>query len=181
MPEPVSLNQARAHLRVLHDDEDDLISSIIVTAREQVEADTELVIMPRRVTEAFYGFKSPLVLRKCWPIAATPNLAVAYTDLAGASQTVTGAQLFTSTWPAKVMPAINTNFPQAFRQPESVRVSIDCGYAEDAVPAALVQAMLLLIGHWFANREAYASGQVGEEIELGYHALIARPSRHIIG
>src|SRR3546814_18653480 len=46
-------------------------------------------------------------------------------------------------------------------------VTYTAGYAPEEVPVALVQAMLLLIGHSFSNREAVSVGNTGSEIPLG--------------
>lgn len=181
MAEPITVAAAKAHCRVLHDDEDSAFTHLIAAARETVEKDTDIVIVERRITIPFDRFANPLVLRKAWPIAATANLAIDYTNLAGAAATVTGAQLFSMVWPAQVIPAIGTSFPQAILQPESVRVGVNCGYAEGTVPFDLVQAMLMLIGHWYDNRETVIVGTISGEIALAYNHLIAPHARHIVG
>src|SRR3546814_4682688 len=53
-------------------------------------------------------------------------------------------------------------------------ISYTAGYAPEEVPVALVQAMLLLIGHSFSNREAVSVGNTGSEIPLGVESLCIR-------
>src|SRR3546814_2053287 len=53
-------------------------------------------------------------------------------------------------------------------------VTYPAGYAPEEVPVALVQAMLLLIGHSFSNREAVSVGNTGSEIPLGVESLCIR-------
>src|SRR3546814_11207118 len=53
-------------------------------------------------------------------------------------------------------------------------VTYTAGYAPEEVPVALVQAMLLLIGHSFSNREAVSVGNTGREIPLGVESLCIR-------
>src|SRR3546814_13092774 len=53
-------------------------------------------------------------------------------------------------------------------------VTYTAGYAPEEVPFALVQAMLLLIGHSFSNREAVSVGNNGSEIPLGVESLSIR-------
>ncbi len=46
MSEPVSLAEAKAHLRVEHDDEDKLIQGLISTAREYCEGFQNVTLIP---------------------------------------------------------------------------------------------------------------------------------------
>ncbi|MFP7572289.1 head-tail connector protein [Marivita sp. S2033] len=59
----------------------------------------------------------------------------------------------------------------------STVISFTSGYgAPQDVPATLRQAMLLLIAHWYDNREAVTIGAAGTALPMAVDALIA-PSR----
>lgn len=53
---------------------------------------------------------------------------------------------------------------------ESYLSGVGCDVAADPLPPALRQAALLLIGHWYANRESTTNGR--SEIPFGVSALI---------
>lgn len=46
------------------------------------------------------------------------------------------------------------------------------------MPQAIKQAMLLMIGHWYATREAVNIGNIVSELPIGARALLA-PYRRI--
>lgn len=149
MAEPVSLATAKAHLRVLDDHEDGLITGYIVAAREWVENYTGHILVRREVTDehAAFGAFFDLMRRPFDP----DTVAILYTDTDGAAQTVSDVTVSGR----RVRPAFNAWWPST-RPYTAVNVSYIAGYAEGEVPQSLIQAMLLLIGHWFANREAVA-------------------------
>jgi uncharacterized phiE125 gp8 family phage protein len=54
-----------------------------------------------------------------------------------------------------------------------VEIQVVVGYgAEDAVPQEYKQAILLLLGHWYENREQVTVGEVAREIPMGVEALL---------
>lgn len=84
--EPVTLDEAKAHLRVVHSFDDQLISSLITSAREVVELNTG-----RALAEAGYLWASdsgrfPVEL-PLWPIETLS--AVTYADDAGVRHPIT--------------------------------------------------------------------------------------------
>ena len=61
-----------------------------------------------------------------------------------------------------------------------VEITFTAGYGGTAaaVPAAIRQAMLLLIGQWYDNREAVTVGAAGSPMPMAVDALLA-PYRRI--
>lgn len=61
--------------------------------------------------------------------------------------------------------------------PSRYRVTYDAGFTagtgdEWEAPEDIKQAVLLLVGHWFENREAVVVGTITAEVKLGVDALI---------
>ena len=53
------------------------------------------------------------------------------------------------------------------------RLTYQAGYPEGETPAAAIQAMLMLIGHWYQNRESVQIGAVATvEIEMSTRNLL---------
>ena len=59
-------------------------------------------------------------------------------------------------------------------RPHAVTVQFDCGYAAGSVPPKVLEALRLLTGHWYENREAVSVGVVTSEIQLAYSYLIQK-------
>jgi uncharacterized phiE125 gp8 family phage protein len=70
----------------------------------------------------------------------------------------------------------------------SVKVRYSAGYSSEAVPDsdaqplphAIRQALLLLVGHWYKEREAVSVGSIVNEMPFGVEALL-RPKRISLG
>jgi uncharacterized phiE125 gp8 family phage protein len=153
MAEPVSLAEAKAHLRVTSDHENTLIESYIVAAREWVENYTGYILVSRQIVETFSSWGGPLTLHNR-PISALGEIT--YTDADGDETVYADGVLRTFTYPAKIYPPSGSTFP-TLGTDGGITVNYTAGYATAAdVPHALKQAMLLLIGYWHVNREAEA-------------------------
>jgi hypothetical protein len=103
--EPISIEEARKHLRVDSETDDDLINDKIGAAREWVEDYTGLFLVRREVTERVSGFGSAARLR-AWPVAADQPVSIAYRDRFGDTQTISGAAIRATTRPAILYPAV---------------------------------------------------------------------------
>lgn len=66
-------------------------------------------------------------------------------------------------------------WPQTYTREDAVRVTWAAGYGPAAtdVPAAIRQAMLLMIGHWFENREASVVGVSVTDLPMAVNSLLA--------
>lgn len=173
--EPVSLAQAKLHVRTDLDDDDAAINDAIAAARQWVEERTGRQLLPAtwRLTLNCQP-AGCVVLHRAAPLISITS--VTYTDTAGATQTLavtTGYRLDADRTPARLWPAYSTPWPYVREGPAAFSVTFRSGYVDaDAVPKALKQAMLLLVGHWYVNREAIIAGQV-MSTPTGVDSLIA--------
>ena len=163
--EPVSLATARAHLRVLDDNEDALIESYIRAAREWVENYTGHILVRRTIEQPFRnGFSTYFELFHR-PVVSVASIG--YTDTDGAAQTLADFAVTTGSYPFRVYP----DTQPSIRTNSMVTVTYTAGYAEGEEPQALIQAMLLLIGHWHAHRESVVIGETANEVPMAVESL----------
>uniref|UniRef100_A0A6M3K180 Putative head-tail connector n=1 Tax=viral metagenome TaxID=1070528 RepID=A0A6M3K180_9ZZZZ len=77
--------------------------------------------------------------------------------------------------PGRISLAYGKSWPTTTLRPvNGIKVTFTAGYGDAAssVPAAVRQAMLLLIGHLYENREAVVTGTMVNEMPLGVSALL---------
>jgi uncharacterized phiE125 gp8 family phage protein len=176
--EPISLADAKAHLRVTHDAEDDVISALIAAAREYAEGYQGRGLVTQTWEAVFdrwpfrgLGPGDPIVLPGGRLASVT---SVKYTDPDGAEGTMDPGDYVVDTLrePGRVYLAYGANWPSLRAVPNAVRVRYVVGADAADVPLATRQGMLLLIGHWYANREAVAVGTIANEMPVGARPLL---------
>jgi len=175
MAEPVTLDEAKAQLRIIDDtSQDTLIEGYILSAREYVEEEAGEILVARTVVDAFDQFTTPLRLRS-WPVAANAEVELSYIGGDGAAVDVTGARLAATSRPARLSPGAGSAWPAVTPGADVVTVTYPAGYAfPEDVPQRLKQAILLMVGHFYVNREAAAAGSAVQEVPLGVATLIRK-------
>jgi len=162
--EPITLAQAKDHLRVVVPEEDAYITSLIIVARSTLEGVIHRSISPQRLAIGADAFYPQRGLPR-FPAAPTPNVVVTYYDQDGAQQTLPDTDYFLDPYveppQLHLLPGITA--PRTQVRAGAVRVEYDAGYADldatqeelaAAVPAPLKQWMLLAIGAFYEHREA---------------------------
>jgi uncharacterized phiE125 gp8 family phage protein len=173
--EPVTLAEAKAYLRVEHDDDDDVIAALVAGARMHVEAQTRRAL----ITQTWR------LARDIWPpdgrlaVVPVPLNAVAAAriyDEDGAPQAI-DTQAFTIDKGAA--PAIVAFAPWSLPGPgravAGIELDVEVGYGDAGtdVPQALRQAIKLLVAHWYENRGLIAVGHTVAVLPASVAALIA--------
>ena len=144
---PITLGQAKMHLRVYDDsNEDVLISDLIATAAERVENICGFVIEQRTETFSFDRFTTSLLINRR-NVSGTPTLAYIGSD--GVATAYTDFRAYKSFgWtflaPVSTWPTINAS-------PGLITVTAVIGGG--TVPQGVERAMYLMIADWFENRE----------------------------
>lgn len=170
--EPVSLAEAKAHLRLEASTDDTTIAALIPAAREYVETTTGRSLVTRTLELMLNGFPAgPIVLSRA-PVQAVSS--VTYYPLAGPSEAMDPAVYLVNETDAEIA-ALRYPWPATAARPDAVRVRYVAGYGDpEDVPAMVKQAILLLVAHWFSNREAVIVGVQGgtREIPIGVGRLL---------
>lgn len=170
--EPVTLAEAKLHLRVDSSAEDTLITMLIVAAREMAEMKTgrQLMTATLRVTLDQFpsqvwcndgsGFSLPgnAILLPRSPVTAVTSIK--YADSAGVLQTIDAANYAVDldSEPVRITPASGSVWPCPIDQIGAVQINFTAGYASAAaVPSSIKQWILMLVGSGYAQRESFAT------------------------
>lgn len=170
--EPITLAEARSHLRLeatgspaAHED-DDYVTALIQAAREKVEIDTGRALVQRTMRLRVNTWDYEI----CLPYAPLLSVtSVEYYDNDGTLQTLSTSiyDVVTDETPGKIRRAYNQSWPLHRSQENAIQITYVAGYADDGasptdyranIPAALKQAMYLIIGDLYENREGQIVG-----------------------
>lgn len=153
--EPVTLAEARVHLR--NDDEsydDTYITNLIVTARKLCEKYCNRVFVTQtwQQNESKFGAYIDLKVNKVQSVTS-----ITYIDIAEVEQTLPTANyqvdLLSDT--ATIYEGVSAGFPSISTSTiNPIKITYVCGYGlAAAVPQDIKQAILLMISHLYENRE----------------------------
>jgi uncharacterized phiE125 gp8 family phage protein len=172
--EPLTLGEAKAFIRVAHDDDDDIIAALIAGARIHIEAQTRRALITqtwRIVRDAWpeNGRLAPL------PVPLATLVAARIYKASGATQTI---DLAGFTLDSAAAPAMLSFTRGALMAPErraaGIEIDITCGHGDTAedVPEPLRQAVRLLVAHWYEHRGLVTLGTESAILPASVAALI---------
>jgi uncharacterized phiE125 gp8 family phage protein len=168
----VTLTVAKAHVRRTDTAEDSIIGVYLAAAIRWVEDYTGHILSEREVVAAFTEFGDYLTIH------ATPNVvisSIAYTNTDGDIADFAYFAYPSGINPVKIYP--DDDWP-SIEDNSAILVTYTAGYEADEVPDALNHAVLLLVGHWYANRGAVQEGDFAE-VPLAVTSL-CRPYRGVV-
>jgi len=178
---PVSLAEAKAHLRVDHDDDDVVIEAYIAAAVDHLDGWTG--ILGRCLVEQTWRQDYAAVCRVLQlPLGpVTEVVSVSFEDTAGATVTVDPAD-YDLIVDAGGRACVE--FATGVLMSGPVRITYKAGYpntTDDAlastVPPAIKVAIMLMVGNWYEHREA-VSDKGFAELPFGASVLLA-PYRRV--
>jgi uncharacterized phiE125 gp8 family phage protein len=153
-----SLEEAKAHLRVEHDDDNDYIEALVETATNMIDGPDGWLgraLITQTLEWRGDEFGSCDIRLPYPPIAAI--VSVKYDDSDGVEQTVSSAdyRLVGQSSLPRLALTYGSTWPAARWQNEAVRVRYTAGYgdASDDVPAPIRHAVLLMVSELYENRE----------------------------
>jgi uncharacterized phiE125 gp8 family phage protein len=184
--EPLTLQEAKDHLRLDGDDENPLVSAYLTAAREWAEEATRRQFVPATLRFALDEFPrchtkyrrhgQPEFDRHAILLPSPPLVSVSsinYVDAAGVTQLLSPAdyQVDAYSTPGRVAPAFAKSWPIARRQMNAVTITIVAGYA--AVPERAKSLIRLLLSHQYENREPVVVGTIASELPMAVSSLVS--------
>lgn len=172
--EPVSLAEARKHLRIDADmtDEDGLIQAWISAARQAAEQRTGRAFA--RQTLRYSRNSWPTERQIALPMAPLISVeSVLYTTAAGEVLLLPPEEytVDTDSEPGRIVLAPGRYWPAvALADDRPIRITYQAGY--EAVPKPAWAAMLLILGHLYEHREAVNIGNIVNEIPMSAQWLL---------
>jgi uncharacterized phiE125 gp8 family phage protein len=190
---PLALADVKSHLKVDIPDDDGLIAIYMRGAVERLdgyEGELKIALMQQTWAVSYDGFpwgwaltnhdfilgrRPPLLL----PLGrSTSIVSVSYFDPTNTQQTLPPSAYFFQPGDDKLYPSGTTDWPQTAMRPDAVTVTFTGGATTPAgVPGAIIDALLLMIGDLYANREtigAATGGIVSLPISTTVDMLLAR-------
>lgn len=173
--EPISLDEAKAHLRVTHNLEDALIAALIKAAREWAEGYQNRAY----ITQTWELWLDEFPRADYIPIPQPPLKSVTsvkYYDTANTEATMAATDYFVDakSEPGRLVLAYGSSWPSTTLRPANgVCITFVAGYGDAAdIPQAQKAAMLLAIGTWYSKRETIEIGSAVHEVPFAAKMLL---------
>lgn len=169
--EPISLAEARLHLRIDESvtNEDALVQSLVTATRQWGENFTGRAFITQTWQEKLDRFCGRLVLPKA-PVASVTSIT--YLDTTGATQTLSSSLYRVSlptgpfAGPATIEPEYGETWPMTRAVDNAVTVTYVAGYGAKGadVPAAILAALKLRLGTLYEHREGVVVGTIASSL-----------------
>lgn len=177
--EPVAVSEAKAHLRVDVSDDDAYIATLITAAREWCEQYLDRTLIDTQWTMRLDSFPYEIELPR--PPIASAGTATAVTltytlgDDSTATLSSTQYRVDRNSTPGVVRQLRAGTWPANLDDYNAVAVTWWAGYGSSgtSVPAAIRHAMLMLVAHWYENRNTVIVGSISKPLEYAVESLLS--------
>lgn len=157
--EPVSVADAKAHLRIDGTAEDTLIASLILTSRLHIEAALGYALISQSWTLLLDAWPEAHVAFPIRPVIAITSARVLSAAGVPTVLMATDYVLDGSGLTPRLVRA-GTNWPLPAKAANGIEIAFTAGFGSLAtdVPAPIRHALLLLVAHWYEHRDPIEIG-----------------------
>ncbi len=154
--DPVSLTEAKLHLRVEHSTEDELIRGLIAAATKHAERITGRSLVNRTYKYTLDYFPDDVICLPNPPLYTTAPITSVKYYANGVLTTVDAAtyRVLSNQEPGEIVLVYGEVWPVADDIYDAIEIQYVAGYGTaNSVPADIKAAMKLMIGSWYKNRD----------------------------
>jgi len=170
---PISLAEAKSFLRIDSDFDDDntYITSLINVATSMVEEFTRRRLITQTFN-IFYDEFPPYIDLQIGEVASVTHIK--YYDTSNALQTLATSNydVDTKIRPGRIYQSEDGDFPNTYERPNAVEVEFIVGASASDIPAPIIQAIYVIIGRYFENRQDVVTGTIASELPLMVNHLL---------
>ncbi len=177
---PVTIDIVKKHLRVVYDDDDDLINLYLRAAVSNVENFTGRALVSQVWDLYLDGFPTQEVQLPKPPLIEVQG--VFYLDSSGVEQTLStstyAVDLSSDDGSGWVILAESASWPTVPDGANTVRIRFRAGYvnldspSEQSVPSDIISAILLITGMMYEHREQVVVGSITSQMPFGVEHLL---------
>ncbi len=170
--EVISLDEARKHCRIIGTDDDDALRIYIEAARNYVEGLSANALVEGTYTfyfdtsESHYHIYKPIVSITTFEYKIVTNTGSYGGSLSGSDYHMDTEQ--------GLITLNDSTMTDLYAQSNAIKITAVAGQPNIGIIKGDIKlAMLLLIGHWFENREESIVGTIVAKIPMGAKDLLA--------
>ena len=170
--EPVTLTEAKAHLRVEHDEDDSTIGRLITVARRYFESVTWRQLVTATYALKLDAFPCGGVIVPRPPLQSVSSIT--YEDENDATQTLATTEytVDAASFPGRIVPAFEESWPSTLGHINDVTITYVAGYGLAAsVPAEIKQILLMHVWDMYHNRAGCEGVPAMFDVMLAPHAM----------
>mgnify|MGYP003121656038 FL=1 len=169
----ISLAEAKAFLRIDsdYDDDDNYITSLINVATGVVEEFTRRRLITQTYNIFFDEFP-PYIDLQVGEVASVTH--VKYFDTDNTEQTLATSEydVDTKIRPGRIYQSNDGDFPNTYDKPNAVEVEFIVGGDASDIPSPIVQAIYIIVGRYYENRQDVVLGTQVQELPLMVEHLL---------
>lgn len=173
--DPVTVAEAKSHMRVDTSDDDTLIEGLVTGATLYAQMYTGRAFVTQTLELRVDEFPATEIRLPKSPTQSVTSIQ--YVDTDGATQTWTSSEYVVdvNSKPARVRPGVDEDWPNARTQMDAVTVTYVAGYgAASDVPEGIKLAIKHLVAHWYENREGSTVDMKVHLVPLAIDALLTQ-------
>lgn len=167
---PLSLDDAKDHLRIVHTDDDLVVQRCLQVAEELLQQETGLQLAEAEYDWVFDDFPAssdPLYVPRS-PLASITSIK--YQDTADQEQTLGAANYFadTSKLPHRICLIYGESWPDVLSREASVTVRYKAGWSNQAdIPQRAKQALRIWLASLYEHRDVVEHIESGRAVRTG--------------
>lgn len=170
--EPITLSEAKSHLKVSHNEEDDLIDAEISTAREWCENFQNRVYYTQEWMLTFDDITFGKIEIPKPPLQSIDSVEIKQKDESIVTVSSDNYYIDTISEPGRLYVAEWPDYDELYPM-GAVQITFTAGKTDVSnINENVKQAMKLLIAHMYENRQAVLTTEVPRKLMLGVKSLL---------